>query len=66
MRWESGEMTQKQTVKFFAQLIKNGMAWTLQGCYGRTACDYIESGMIDRKGNITKRGKEILAKSEEE
>jgi hypothetical protein len=39
-------------LKLFAELIRSGMAWELQGCYGRQAAAFVESGVIDRKGNI--------------
>ena len=43
--WESGEMdTKEEVIEFFQELIDNGMAWTLQGIYGRTAKALIEAG----------------------
>jgi polyhydroxyalkanoate synthesis regulator phasin len=45
MDWESGEMDQEEAVAFFQELIDNGMAWTLQGCYGRNAQALIEAGL---------------------
>lgn len=47
--WENGEMDDDQTIEFFQELIDNGMAWQLQGCYGRTAQALIESGYCTRK-----------------
>ena len=44
MAWESGEMDQEQTVAFFQRIIDSGLAWQLQGCYGRTAVRLIEAG----------------------
>jgi hypothetical protein len=45
MLWEQGEMTGKdEVVAFFQELIDNGMAWTLQGTYGRTAKHLIDEG----------------------
>lgn len=50
--YENGEMSPEDTLSFFADLIKTGDAWRLQGHYGRTAASFIENGVIDRKGNI--------------
>jgi hypothetical protein len=44
IRYENGEMGTEEIVPFFQQLINNGMAWTLQGHYGRTAASLIEMG----------------------
>ena len=44
IRYENGEMTTEEIVPFFQKLISNGMAWTLQGHYGRTAAALIEAG----------------------
>jgi len=50
--YESGELDEQQEIKLFSHLIKNGMAWTLQGHYGRTAMAYIDAGILDKQGNI--------------
>ena len=52
MEFEGGNPTSEDTMHLFSYLIKTGQAWTLQGMYGRTARDMIESGFIDKKGNI--------------
>jgi hypothetical protein len=52
MAWEMNELSAGQTVEFFAKLVKDGTAWTLQGAYGRYASRLIELGYIDREGNI--------------
>ena len=44
IRYENGEMETEEIVPFFQQLIDNGMAWTLQGHYERTAATLIEAG----------------------
>lgn len=44
MLYESGEMDWEQTVEFFQSLIDSGMAWRLQGSYGRTANALIQAG----------------------
>ena len=50
MAYEGGDMSDEDTVKFFQKLIDNGMAWKLQGHYGRMAKSLIESGQCHRKG----------------
>ena len=44
MAWENGELDEAGTVKLFQGLIDSGMAWHLQGCYGRMARALIEAG----------------------
>ena len=40
------------TVELFSELIKSGLAWSLQGCYGRTAMALISAKVISKKGEI--------------
>ena len=44
MQYENGEMSEEELVEFFQMLIDSGMAWTLQGSYGRMAAQLIEAG----------------------
>lgn len=44
MDYEAGAMNEEDTIAFFQELIDSGMAWTLQGHYGRTAQALIEAG----------------------
>lgn len=53
--YESGEMSENQILELFSELVKNGMAWTLQGSYGRMASNLIENGYLKRNGEILKR-----------
>jgi len=55
MRWENGQMSDPEMVRFFGQLVKSGMAWKLQGMYGRQASRLIEAGLIDAKGKVNKK-----------
>jgi hypothetical protein len=44
IRYESGEMSEEETVDFFQELIDTGLAWKLQGSYGRMAQALIAAG----------------------
>jgi hypothetical protein len=58
MAYEDGSMSEEDTIKFFQRLIDSGMAWSLQGSYGRTAMDLINQGLCHRRqghGNAPER-----------
>jgi hypothetical protein len=38
-------MSDEEEITFFQALINNGMAWTLQGMYGRRATELIKAGL---------------------
>lgn len=42
----------EQTIEAWAYLIATGMAWSLQGWFGRTASHLIDEGFISREGTI--------------
>jgi hypothetical protein len=44
MEFEQGDMDHDRAIEFFQHLIDTGLAWQLQGYYGRTAHDLIKSG----------------------
>lgn len=44
--WEQGELTLEGEVKLFQRLVDNGMAWKLQGAYGREAMALLRAGLI--------------------
>jgi len=51
--YEQGELNDQEVVCLFAELVKSGMAWSLQGSYGRTANALIKEGWIDHEGNVS-------------
>jgi hypothetical protein len=51
--YECGDIDEAGVLQLFSELISSGMAWKLQGSYGRTASALIDAGYIDTHGNIT-------------
>jgi hypothetical protein len=50
--FENGELDDISTINMFSTLIRTGMAWQLQGFYGRTANALIENNIINQNGDI--------------
>lgn len=48
MDYESGELDDDSIIEGFQHLINSGLAWQLQGSYGRAAARLIEAGLCHR------------------
>ena len=51
IEYESGEMDDDAIIEFFQELVDSGLAWQLQGSYGRTAQSLIEAGLVEEKAS---------------
>lgn len=49
--YEEGRMGDESIVPFFQALVDSGLAWKLQGHYGRTAARLIEAGEVESNRN---------------
>ena len=49
MKYEDGQMDEEEMVTFFQKLVDSGLAWKLQGHYGRTAAALIRQGLVIAK-----------------
>jgi hypothetical protein len=50
--YENGEMDDDEMAAFFQELVDSGLAFTLQGSYGRTARDMIQAGYVTDTHNV--------------
>lgn len=51
VRYENDELDAVEEIEFFQDLVTSGLAWRLQGHYGRTAADFLEAGLIYEPGD---------------
>ena len=49
MAYEEGDLPDTEVIRLFQELIDSGMAYQLQGHYGRTAESLIEAGYCHRR-----------------
>ena len=47
--YEMGDLDEQGIINLFQELVDSGMAWKLQGHYGRTATALIDHGYITTK-----------------
>ncbi len=47
IRYENDELNDEETIELFQELINTGLAWQLQGHYGRTAVQLLEEGFCE-------------------
>jgi len=47
--WENGDMSEENEIKFFQKLLDTGMAWTLQGMYGRRTVELLNEGYLIKR-----------------
>ena len=52
LAYKVGELDADKVLELFAYLVKTGLAWQLQGYYGRTAARLIEQGIVTEDGEI--------------
>jgi len=49
IQYESGELSADDTRELFQYLVDTGLAWQLQGSYGRTAAALLDAGEIEHR-----------------
>lgn len=57
-RWETGSLPEPEELELFQHLVDTGMAWQLQGAYGRHAQRLIDAGLIIPPG--TPHGSQLV------
>lgn len=51
IEFENGSLNGQETLGLFQHLVNTGLAWQLQGFYGRMAQGLIDQGLIERAPN---------------
>ncbi|KKM72826.1 hypothetical protein LCGC14_1416520 [marine sediment metagenome] len=60
LQYEMKELDDAAVIDLFQDLVDTGMAWNLQGIYGRTACELISLGYIDAPNDLPRRIKNLI------
>ncbi len=60
IRFEGGEATDEEIIELFQYLVDTGLAWQLQGFYGRTARDLILAGVVRVNPEATKGRGDVM------
>ena len=47
--YETEGLDEERMIRLFQYLVDTGLAWSLQGHYGRTACALIKAGYVTAK-----------------
>lgn len=45
--WEQGNISEGEAIYLFQGLVDSGLAWRLQGKYGRQAMEFIRAGLVN-------------------
>ena len=53
--YEQGDLSDDEAIDLFCELIKSGLAYSLQGHYGRMAQSLINAGYITHDGTRTEK-----------
>jgi hypothetical protein len=50
--YEEGALSDDDVIKLFQGLVDSGLAWSLQGHYGRTALELIRMGLVEENRKV--------------
>ncbi len=50
--WEEDRLSPEGTIQLFQRLVDSGVAWQLQGAYGRQAAAMLDAGLISAPEHI--------------
>ncbi len=62
MAYEAGELDEDEVVALFQSLVSSGLAWQLQGHYGRVAADLIDAGHVTVPAVTAQKSEALEAK----